>query len=99
MLSNCKGHTEDVLNTLTLLFQSIVNLNQRSLILLGDMISLLMLSLAQTVSKLTYLKKLLLLWFKELWMDLMEPYLLMDRLVLENHGLWKVSEEMNIYKD
>lgn len=99
MLSSYKGHIKDVLNTLTRLFQLSVNLNLKSLILLVDMISLSMLSLDQTVDKLTYFMKLLLLWFKVLWMDLMEQYLLMDRPVLENLLLWKVNAEMKICLD
>ena len=99
MLSSYKGHIKDVLNTLTRLFQLSVNLNLKSLILLVDMISLSMLSLDQTVDKLTYFMKLLLLWFKVLWMDLMVQYLLMDRPVLENLLPWKVNAEMKICLD
>lgn len=99
MLSSYKGHIKDVSNTRTQLFQSSVNRNQRYLTLLVGMISPLMLSLGQIVDKLTYLMKLLLLWFKVLWTDLMEQYLLMDKLDLENHLRWKVKEEMKIYLD
>lgn len=88
-----------MLNILTLQFQWSVNLNLRSLILLEDMISHSMLSSDRIVNKLTYLMKLVLLWYKVSWMGSMEQYLLMDRLGPVSHGLWKGNEGMNTYLD